>query len=245
MGGFKMRKVYQRDDQDRRYYQLDEPLKVMSLYGPRWGELTMSIDMTNADSFRRKLQKESGVYVTITSLLVKATANAVEDFPIIGGMWLTVDKIWVADPGEIKIGYTAQIEDQVGLLFIERVSQKDLLTVSEELHAQVDEIRSKKKLSLELSQGPMMTITNVGTIGPVEMGALFRPEPYRVAGPVAGKIGFCAILEKPAVKDGKIQIRKLANAILFWDHTAMMANTPIEFLNELKKRLEEPDTYLV
>ena len=32
---------------------------------------------------------------------------------------------------------------------------------------------------------------------------------------------------------------------LFWDHTAMMANTPIEFLNKLKKRLEEPDTYLV
>jgi pyruvate/2-oxoglutarate dehydrogenase complex dihydrolipoamide acyltransferase (E2) component len=37
----------------------------------------------------------------------------------------------------------------------------------------------------------------------------------------------------------------MMNAILLWDHFAMMANTPVEFLNDLKKRLEEPDTYLV
>ena len=113
---------------------------------------------------------------------------------------------------------------------------------------QVNEIRSKGKIAMPeevVPQCPSLSITNLGTIGPIETGTLQSNEPHHAGGNVAMLLGICAILEKPAVKDGKIQIRKLMNAILFWDHTAMMVNTPIEFLNELKKRLEEPDAYLV
>jgi pyruvate/2-oxoglutarate dehydrogenase complex dihydrolipoamide acyltransferase (E2) component len=53
------------------------------------------------------------------------------------------------------------------------------------------------------------------------------------------------MLEKPAVKDDEIMIRKMMNVISLFDHRAMQANIPIEFLNELKRNLEEPATYLV
>jgi pyruvate/2-oxoglutarate dehydrogenase complex dihydrolipoamide acyltransferase (E2) component len=36
----------------------------------------------------------------------------------------------------------------------------------------------------------------------------------------------------------------MMNAILLWDHSAMMGNTSVEFLTQLKRNLEEPDTYL-
>ena len=45
-------------------------------------------------------------------------------------------------------------------------------------------------------------------------------------------------------KDEQVVVRKMMNVALLFDHRAMMANTPIEFLNELKMNLEEPDTYL-
>jgi pyruvate/2-oxoglutarate dehydrogenase complex dihydrolipoamide acyltransferase (E2) component len=47
-------------------------------------------------------------------------------------------------------------------------------------------------------------------------------------------------MEKPRVFKGQIQIRKLMNAVLLWDHRAMMANTGVEFLAEFKRRLENP-----
>jgi pyruvate/2-oxoglutarate dehydrogenase complex dihydrolipoamide acyltransferase (E2) component len=58
-------------------------------------------------------------------------------------------------------------------------------------------------------------------------------------------LGICSILEKPVVKEGQIMIRQVMNAVLGWDHRAMMASTPVEFLAQFKRNLEEPDTYLV
>jgi len=243
-----MKRVYGRDEQGRRYCQLDEQFKWMGMAGPMWGTLTMSIDMTDVDLFRKKLQKESRIHITITSPIIKAAANASAVVPIIGGVWLNADRIWVADPGEILVWGAVQVGDQLGIYRIENAGKKSLLEISGELNTQVNEARSKKKIVMleDLPpKVPSLGVSNVGTIGPVEAATLEFNEPHHVGGNVAGLLAIGAILEKPAVKDGKIQIRKLMNAILFWDHTVMMANTPIEFLNELKKSLEEPDTYLV
>jgi pyruvate dehydrogenase E2 component (dihydrolipoamide acetyltransferase) len=87
---------------------------------------------------------------------------------------------------------------------------------------------------------PLFYLANVGTIGPIESGSSnwFPPT-------ITAELAVGAMLEKPAVKDNKIQIRKMMNAVLLFDHRAMMANTPIEFLTRLKKILENPDTYLI
>jgi pyruvate/2-oxoglutarate dehydrogenase complex dihydrolipoamide acyltransferase (E2) component len=34
-------------------------------------------------------------------------------------------------------------------------------------------------------------------------------------------------------------------AFLAWDHRAMMANTAVEFLEQLKKNLEQPSVHLI
>ena len=242
-----MGRVYERDEQGRRYCQLDEQFKLMGMNGSIWGTLTMSIDMTDVDLFRKKLQEERRVHVTFTSPIIKAAANASAIIPLIGGVWLSTDRIWVADPGEMVVWGAVQIGDQLGVYHIENAGKKSLLEISKELNTQVNEMKSKKKLAIpeELPPRiPSLSISNMGTIGPIEMGTMEFNEPQHIGGNVAGLLAVSAILEKPAVKNGKIQIRKLMNAILFWDHTAMMANMPIEFLNELKRNLEEPDTYL-
>jgi pyruvate dehydrogenase E2 component (dihydrolipoamide acetyltransferase) len=243
-----MKRVYKRDEQGRRYCQLDEQFKRMGMGGPIWSTITMSIDMTDVDRFRKKIQEGSEVHISIISPIIKAAANASTAVPLIGGVWLTADKIWVAEPGEILIWGAVQVGDQLGVYRVEKAGKKSLLEISKELNAQVNQMRSKGKIAMPeevVPRGPSLSITNVGTIGPVETGTLQSNEPHHVGGNVAMLMAIGAILEKPAVKDGKIQIRKLMNATLFWDHSAMMANTPIEFLNELKRNLEEPDTFLV
>ena len=238
-----MRSDYQIDKEGKRYcrppfwpeqqaFWPDRPVAV---------SLTMEIDMTDADSFRKEMNEKYKTHITINSLVIKATADALEDFPILSGMWFGKDKIRIPKPGEICILYTIQTEDSIAVSWIEKASQKSLLEVSNELNTKIEEIKSKnKRMESVKPPEPLFYLANVGTIGPIESGSSnwFPPT-------ITAELAVGAMLEKPAVKDNKIQIRKMMNAVLLFDHRAMMANTPIEFLNELKKRLEEPDTYLV
>jgi pyruvate/2-oxoglutarate dehydrogenase complex dihydrolipoamide acyltransferase (E2) component len=198
--------------------------------------------MTDADSFRKKLRKETGVHVGITSLIVKAAADAVVDFPILCGVWEGADRIICPAPGEADITGPIQVENATGFFYIERANQKTLLEISKELHAQVIEVRSAQKVGHPPGEGeakPSLDITSVGTIGPVESG-FSPPWPIRTS-----LLVICAMLERPAVKDGQIQVQKMMNVVLSCDHSAMMGNVPIEFLTKLKNNLEEPNTYLV
>ena len=237
-----MRRVYEHDEKGRRYcqpaYWQEEPVGVT---------FTMPIDMTDADLFRKKIGKENETHISINSLIVKATANALEDFPIISGMWLNTDKIWIPKSGEITIWGSVQIGDWVGIYIIEDASQKKLIEISEELNVQIDEIKSKNKYIPEgwKPKTPSLYIANLGVIGPLELGLAATSPKDAGLYIVNVTLGVCAMLEKPAVKDGQVAVRKIMNAILNFDERAMMPNTPIEFLTQVKRNLEEPDTYLI
>ena len=197
------------------------------------------IDMTEADPSRKKLGDRNNTHVSIGSLIVKATANALEDFPYLCGFWDGDDRVRCASPGEITIWAPVRVGNALGFLTIERASQKTLLEISRELDLRVDELRSRKKIWEAPSQ-PCFLISNVGTLGPVELSDASGFVPLTVA-----SMATSAILEKPAVRDGDIQIRKMMNSILFWNHRAMNADIPIEFQTRLKRNLEEPSIYLI
>jgi pyruvate/2-oxoglutarate dehydrogenase complex dihydrolipoamide acyltransferase (E2) component len=90
---------------------------------------------------------------------------------------------------------------------------------------------------------PFFYVANLGAIGPIESGMVGRF--FSSSAPITAILGVCAMSEKPQVWGGQIQIRKMLNACLIFDHRAMHPNTPIKFLTQLKRNLEEPDTYLV
>ena len=240
-----MRRDLQKDEEGRYYYQLDEALwpLVTNFRGERAYSCGVGteIDMTDADDFRKKVGEESGVHISINSLIIKAAANALEEFPIIAGRRVDrLDRIICPDPKAIRIGLPVQIGDTIRGLIVEKANRKGLIGISRELN---EEVRSMKEKGLQSDMGywdiPILIISNVGTIGSVTSGF------GQMGGGITSTLGVGSILERPVVRDDEIVIRKMMNAILLWDHFTMMANTPIEFLNEIKRRLEEPDTYLV
>jgi|Cruoilmetagenom7_1024161.scaffolds.fasta_scaffold03210_9 Pyruvate/2-oxoglutarate dehydrogenase complex, dihydrolipoamide acyltransferase (E2) component, and related enzymes len=157
-------------------------------------------------------------------------------------LWGGEDKIILPNPNEINIGGPVQIEDTAGGFFINKANQKTIAEISKDIETQITAIREQKKVWEEgdtLLKTPVLLLSSVGTLGPVEFdGGAFPQTNTCVLGPRA-------ILEKPAVRNGKIVIRKMMNVGLSWDHRAMDANIPIEFLTQLKKNLGEPYTYLI
>jgi pyruvate/2-oxoglutarate dehydrogenase complex dihydrolipoamide acyltransferase (E2) component len=238
-----MRRDLQKDEQGRYYYQLDEALwpLITNFRGERAYSCSVGteIDMTDVDDFRKKVGKASDVHISINSLIIKAAADALEYFPIIAGRRVDrLDRIICPDPKEIRIGIPVQIGDTIRGLIVEKANQKGLIDISRELN---EEVKSMKETGVQPEieeEKPVFIISNVGTIGSVTSGF------GQMGGGITSTLGLGSILERPVVRDDEIVARKMMNAILLWDHFAMMANTPIEFLNDLKKRLEEPDTYL-
>lgn len=239
-----MHEVLQEDEKGW-YYRLDENLKRSATAYPSGTascSTTVAIDMTGANSFRERLSKESGVRVGASSLIIKAAAIALPDFPVLCGTWETMDKIRCPDPEEIDIVGPIRIADTIGFFFIGKANKKTLLQIETELGAQVKELKSRpanEAVYPEWQSSPSFCISNVGTLGPIE----------EATGPVAwfatSILGICSILEKPVVKQGQIVICPVMNAVLCWDHRAMMGNTSAEFLIRFKTGLEQPDTYLI
>jgi pyruvate/2-oxoglutarate dehydrogenase complex dihydrolipoamide acyltransferase (E2) component len=238
-----MKRVYERDEEGRRYcppaFWEEEPMEI---------SLAMPVDMTNADQFRKEIDKKYKAHITYNSLLIKAAAGALEDFPIISGMWLSKDKIWVPNSDEIYVIYPVRVDDSLSGGSIERANQKSLLEVSSELNAQIDEIRGRGTVVLpDVPESfppnrPFLDIVDLGPLGPVESVSAGR---FSFLSIVTAVLGACSISEKPMARDNQIQIRKMMNLVLIFDHRAMHPNTPIGFLNELKRNLEEPQTYLI
>jgi len=238
-----MRRELLKDEEGRHYYQLDEALwpLVTSFRGERAYSCSVEteIDMTDAEDFRNNKMKESGTHVSINSLIVKAAADVLEDFPILCGTRVNrIDRIICPNPKEIAIGIPIQIGDTIRGLIVEKANQKDLLELSREIS---EKIRSIKETGVKPEfdeKKPVFIISNVGTIGSVTSGF------GQMGGDITSTLGICSILKRPVVRNDEIVIRKMMNAILLWDHFAMFANTPVEFLTELKKRLEDPGNYL-
>jgi pyruvate/2-oxoglutarate dehydrogenase complex dihydrolipoamide acyltransferase (E2) component len=63
----------------------------------------MLLDMTDADVLRKKLGKENRTHISITSVIIKAAANALKDFPLLCGLWEGNDRVRLPNPGEITV----------------------------------------------------------------------------------------------------------------------------------------------
>ena len=229
-----MRRIYKKDERGRTYYELDEAQKrLVDIYYPERPicNTTFVIDMTEIDSLR----KEGRAPFSLYSFILKAAADTLADFPILGGRWEGENKVICPSPGEADIGGPIQLGDTIGFFWIERANQRSLSEISEILKQNLSVVRSGGGTWVDRDEKtPGMVVSNVGTIGEVDWGS----------GPVASFstsiLGICAVIEKTKIIEEQIQIRKLMNAVLLWDHRAMMANTSVEFLTEFKRRLENP-----
>lgn len=237
-----MRRVLEKDEKGRYYYQLDDALLplVTNFHGERTYSCSVEteIDMTDADLFRGEFGGD--VHITLNTLIVKAAANALENHIILAGRRIErLDRIICPDPKEAPIAIPIQVGDTVRGIIVKGANQKSLIELSKELSEQVKSVKEGSQPEMVYWDIPMLILSNVGTIGTVTSGF------GQMGGGINGTLAICSIIKKPVVRNDEIKIRKMMNAVLLWDHFAMMASTPVEFLNELKRNLEEPSRLLM
>lgn len=125
-------------------------------------------------------------------------------------------------------------------LIVPNVKQADSFTL-EELKTEIKDVVGRSRsggLNMDEIAGGTFTISNVSMLGVDGFTPILNP-------PETGILGVGRILEKPAVKDGEIKIRKMMTLSLTFNHMTTDGAPAMAFLRELGDMLENPGLMIV
>lgn len=219
--------------------------------------LFLDIDMTWAEELRATLAK-NGIRVTATALLLKAIAIAQRSHPDTRTAMLPWGKTVVFN--DIVAGFTVErfIGSQPALFFgaIEEADKKTITDISTELRAHAEADLDKVwQLNLQNKFTWMPWILRrlilwIGLRSPAIrlkcMGATFGLSSLGKFGLTAmippcvttSTFGVGTVEQRPVVRDGKIEIRKMMTLTLNFDHRMLDGAPAARFLSDIQKLME-------
>ena len=184
--------------------------------------------------FKESFQERHGVKLGFMSFFVKATIEALKEFPQVNSEIRGTDVIF---KHYRNIGVA--VGGGKGLL-VPVIRDADRLSFAEiELAIRDFAIRAKKgKIRPDELQGGTFTISNGGVYGSMLSTPIINP-------PQVAILGMHNIEERPVVKNGEIVIRPMMYVALSYDHRIIDGRESVTFLKRIKDCLENPARMLL
>jgi pyruvate dehydrogenase E2 component (dihydrolipoamide acetyltransferase) len=190
--------------------------------------LSTDVDMTDADVVRRHL---GGIKVSLTDLVVRASALALGQVPEVNASWSEEGLIL---NHHVNIGVAVALDD--GNLVVPVVRDADALTLGEistRLADLVDRARSGKIAPTDLEAGTF-TISNLGMYGVREFHAIINP-------PESSILSVGCVRKTPVVgRNDELVVRAIMTISLSADHRVYSGATAAKFLACVRQLLEQP-----
>lgn len=195
---------------------------------------TVDIDMKSAIAAREAMNASGDVKISFNDLVVKACAKALRQHPKMNSSWLG-DVI--KEHGGVHVAIAVAIEDGLVTPVIRNTDIKGLAQISAETRDLAKRARDKK-LEPKDWEGSTFTISNLGMYGIEEFTAIINP-------PNAAILAVGAIRDVPVVENGQVVPGKRMKVTLSSDHRVVDGASCAEFLNSVRKYLENPATMLL
>jgi len=190
---------------------------------------TVDIDMSAAIEARGKLNEVAEEKISFNDLIVKASAVALKQHPMVNSSWMD-DKI--IQHGSVHVAVAVAVDEGLVTPVISNTDRKGLTQISTETKEMAGLARDKK-LDPEQMQGSTFTISNLGMFGIEEFTAIINP-------PNACILAVGAIRDTPVVQNGEVVPGKRMKVTLSSDHRLVDGATAAQFLNTLRSLLEDP-----
>jgi len=200
--------------------------------------VTVEVEAQELNKTRKQLmpiiESKTGVRLTITDLIIKMAAKALEDNPSVNCTYID---------GSAKLFKRADIglvTSAAGGLFvpvIRNANKKSLFEIAQDRAELVQKARDQK-LSLEEMKGSTFTISNMGMFQVDQFTAILQP-------PEAAMLAMGRITDRAVVRDGEIVIRPMMTLTLSIDHRVLDAVLGANFLQSLKNYIENPVSILL
>ena len=171
-----------------------------------------------------------GAYkLSVNDLVIKATAVTLRRFPNVNAIW-TEDAILQLH--DVDISVAVSIPDGLITPIVKGADIKGLAAISNEMKDLAARAKSGK-LKPEEFQGGGFSISNMGMFGVKDFAAIINP-------PQAGILAVSAGEQRPVVKNGALAIATVMTLTLSVDHRVIDGALAAEFLQALKRNIEDP-----
>ncbi len=179
------------------------------------------------------IEKERGVRLSHTDLLIAAVARALEKHPLVNASW-TGDGIRLHP--EVNVGVAMAVEGGVVVASIPGTNTKKLGEIAALRHDLTERARAGKLRPADIT-GATFTISNLGMYQVDAFTAI-------IVAPQAAILAVGRIADRVVPVDGKPGIRPMTTITLSCDHRVFDGARAALFLNDLAAGILEPEKLL-
>ncbi|MDB5718319.1 MAG: hypothetical protein JWM38_1746 [Sphingomonas bacterium] len=191
------------------------------------------VDVTALEATRAALNDRSGERPRLTLLpfLIRAITRTLADFPMINARFDDEASI-VRQHSSVHLGVATQTDAGLMVPVIRDAQARDLWQLAAEIKRLADLTRAGRA-PREALIGSTITLTSLGALGGIASTPIInRPE--------VAIVGVNRIVERAAVVDGQITIRKLMNLSSSFDHRVVDGYDAARFVQGIKRLIETP-----
>lgn len=229
-------------DRDSVEWELNELSSMRKTIAKRMSEsfysaphiyFTVEVDAGEIMRYRKELlpfiEKETGCRLTITDILIKITAKALKEYPMVNASWtdegLRIHK-------SVNIGVATAVEGGLLVPVIKGAGRKSLAEIAL-VRTDLTERAKNGKWALDEISGGTFTITNLGMYDIDFFSAIINP-------PESAILAVSGIKERPVAQNGQIVIRPMMYLTLSADHRVLDGAYAARFIRRIKEFVEKP-----
>lgn len=190
--------------------------------------------VTELERFRKQYNpyvQKHGAKLTITALLVKVVASALQRFPQFNTS-VDMERKEIIQKKYIHIGIATDTDRGLLVPVLRNADQKSVVTISQQLTDLTQRARNKQ-LNPDEMKGGTFTISNLGGIG----GTQFTPIIYY---PQVAILGTSRIYEEPVFSNQTLSSQLTLPLSLSYDHRVIDGADGARFLRWIAEALENP-----
>jgi pyruvate dehydrogenase E2 component (dihydrolipoamide acetyltransferase) len=184
----------------------------------------------------KKVAEAKGAKLTVLPFIAKAVIAGLMEHPYLNAT-LDDENEEIIVKKYYNIGFATDTPEGLMVPVVKNPKDKSILQLGQEL-TQLAEKARKRTIDLADLKGGTFTITNYGALGGIYGTPIINH-------PEVAILGLGKIRDMPVVRDGKIEIRKILNLALSFDHRVVDGAEAARFLNTVIARLEDPALILL
>lgn len=196
-----------------------------------FNDVDMEKLLTLREEILAEFEENEGIRISVNDFLIKAVALTLREFPLVNSM-VSGEEIRIFP--EINVGLAVAMEDGLIVPAIPRTDQLDLGEIAR-YRADLVERARQSKLTLDEMERGTFTISSLAQFDITFFTAILNP-------PQSGILTVGKVEEKPVVRNGQMVVRRIMRQGLSVDHRIIDGAVAAQFLQSLKKKLENPYT---
>ena len=199
-----------------------------------FNEVNMKPFMDMRSLHKEEFEKQYGVRLGFMSVFVKAAVEALKRFPVVNAY---VDGDDVIYHGYYDVGVAVGSERGLVVPIMRDVDRMPFSEIERKIRDFGERARDGK-LTLDELTGGTFTISNGGVFGSLLSTPILNP-------PQSAILGMHKVQDRPVAENGEVVIRPMMYVALSYDHRVIDGREAVQFLETMRKTIEDPSRMLL